>query len=93
MGELDWERLALTQEQVDQYNLPVIEKHDRRYNDGRPHQAVETEALSQTIIVKIVRDRLEQLLPEPLATVLLLAERERVVIKKALHKLNGGLRK
>src|SRR4029453_8466274 len=70
VGLLAWERLALTQEQVDQYDLPVIEKHDWRYNDGRPHQAVETEALSQTIIVSIVRDRLKQLLPEPLATVL-----------------------
>ena len=28
-GELDWERLALTREQVDQYALPSITKRDR----------------------------------------------------------------
>src|SRR4029453_16004209 len=69
VGELTWERLALTQAQVDQYDLPVIEKRDRRYSDGHPHEAVETEALSQSIIVEIVRDRLDQLLPEPLQSV------------------------
>ena len=75
VGELAWERLALTQEQVDRYDLPVIEKHDRRYNDDHPHEAVETEALSQTIIVEIVRNRLEQLLPEPLNRVQVRATR------------------
>jgi hypothetical protein len=29
VGALDWERLALTQAQVTQYNLPTIVKHDR----------------------------------------------------------------
>jgi hypothetical protein len=87
VGELTWERLALTREQVDQYDLPVIEKHDRRYSDGHPHEAVETEALSQKIIVEIVRDRLEELLPEPLATVQERAERQRSKIRKALQRL------
>jgi hypothetical protein len=86
-GELAWERLALTQEQVDDYGLPTIEKHDRRYKDGHPHLAVETEALSQTIIVEIVRNRLEQLLPEPLATVQIRAAAQRAVIKRALQRL------
>jgi hypothetical protein len=84
--------LALTQEQVDDYDLPKIEKRDRRYSDGRPHEAVETEALSQTVIVEIVRDRLEQLLPEPLNRVQVRAQRQRAVIQRALHKLNGGRR-
>ena len=86
-GALRWERLALTQAQVDQYDLPVIEKHDRRYRDGHPHQAVETEALSQTIIVGIVRDRLDQLLPEQLATVQERADEERAKIRRALQRL------
>jgi hypothetical protein len=68
-GELRWERLALTQAQVEYYQLPVIIKHDRRFADGGAHEAVETEALSQRIIVNIVRNRLEELLPEPLARV------------------------
>ena len=86
-GELAWERLALTQEQVDLYDLPVMSKLDRRYNDDHPHEAVETEALSQTIIVEIVRNRLEQLLPEPLGSVQLRADAQRAVIQRALQRL------
>ena len=48
-GTLRWERLALTPQQVREHDLPVIVKHDRRYKDGRPHEAVETEALRQTV--------------------------------------------
>ena len=50
-----WERLALTPQQVREHDLPVIVKHDRRYKDGRPHEAVETEALRQTVLVDILR--------------------------------------
>ena len=91
-GALRWERLALTQAQVDQYDLPVIVKRDRRYSDDHPHEAVETEALSQTTIVEIVRSRLEQLLPEPLATVLEREAQERAKIRRALHSLANGRR-
>jgi hypothetical protein len=73
-GELLWERLALTAEQVREYDLPKIIKHDHRYKDGRPHEAVETEAISQRVLIDILRTRLEQLLPEPLDRV---QERER----------------
>jgi hypothetical protein len=68
-GALRWERLALTREQVEQYSLPVIVKRDRRYKDGRPHEAVETEAISQRVLIDILRARLDALLPEPLARV------------------------
>jgi hypothetical protein len=47
VGSLKWERVALSEQQVADYELPVITKKDRRYKDGRPHQAVETEAISQ----------------------------------------------
>ena len=87
VGELAWERLALTREQVQQYDLPLIEKHDRRYHDAHPHEAVETEAIGQTIILRIVRSRLEQLLPEPLATVQVRADAQRAVIQRALQRL------
>jgi hypothetical protein len=63
-GALRWERVALTEEQVAEYNLPVIVKHDRRYKDGRPHEAVETEALRQTVLIEILRARLDELLPD-----------------------------
>jgi hypothetical protein len=56
-GALRWERIALTAEQVERYDLPKIIKRDRRYKDGHPHEAVETEALRQTVVVEILRGR------------------------------------
>jgi hypothetical protein len=63
--DLDWERLALTEAQVRDpvLNLRVIDKYDRRTKTTDP--SVETEALSQQVIVQIVRDRLTALLPQP----------------------------
>lgn len=69
-----WERLALTAEQVASRNLPTITKNDARYTNGRPHEAVETEALGQAAIQELVNSRLDELLPEPLDNV---QERER----------------
>jgi hypothetical protein len=66
VGELDWERLALTPSQVNQYRLASIPKLDRRYSPPRPGVAYETEALSQTIIQNLLIERLDDLLPEPL---------------------------
>jgi hypothetical protein len=85
VGELQWERLALTEEQVLSYTLPRIIKYDRRYKDGAPHEAVETEALSQRIIIEILRKRLDELLPEPLINVQERAEHERIVVKERLE--------
>ena len=67
VGSLKWERLALTREQINTCDLPVITKNDHRYRDSRPHEAVETEAISQRILIEILRGRLDVLLPEPLA--------------------------
>jgi hypothetical protein len=65
---LQWERLAITQEQVRQHRLPTVMKMDRRYKPPRRHPAVETEALSQALIVQIVEDWLKRLLPKPPAS-------------------------
>jgi hypothetical protein len=81
-----WERVALTKEQVEEHDLPRIIKRDKRYLDGRPHEAVETEALSQVVLMDILRGRLAALLPEPLDRVL---ERERRQ-RRSLPKLLGG---
>jgi hypothetical protein len=85
-GPLDWERLALTHEQVEQYNLPVIVKHDRRYLDGHPHEAVETEAISQRVLIDILRARLDALLPEPLSRVHEREARQRRQIERLLRR-------
>jgi hypothetical protein len=80
--ELDWRRVALTRQQVDLYNLPIIQKTDRRFNDGGVHDAVETEALSQALIVQILHDELESMLPEPLETVLEREDHQRALIRQ-----------
>jgi hypothetical protein len=69
VGSLTWERVALSEQQVADYELPVITKKDRRYKDGRPHEAVETEAISQRVLIEILRARLAHLLREPLQRV------------------------
>ena len=83
-GKLDWERLALTKDQVREYKLPVIVKKDKRFKNRRfqrvwtkgpplkpgEHEAVETEAISQRVLIDILRARLDRLLlPEPLMRV------------------------
>jgi len=85
VGKLRWERLALTEKQVKKYELPVIEKNDSRYKGGRGrHPAVETEALSQSIIVQNLRDKLDLLRPEPLEE---RAEAEHAAIERLLRRL------
>jgi hypothetical protein len=87
VGELDWQRLALTREQVDQHNLPIIIKRDKRFKDGGgEHEAVETEALSQTLIVDIVRTWLDELLPQPLERVLVRERRERARLRRLVER-------
>jgi hypothetical protein len=87
IGELDWRRLALTREQVEQYSLEPITKTDKRFiNGGGVHEAVETEALSQTLIVNIVRTWLDQLLPRPLETVLVRERHERARLRRLIER-------
>jgi len=85
-GKLRWERVALTEEQVNEYDLPVITKRDCRYKDGKPHEAVETEALRQTVLMDILRARLDELIPEPLTRV---QERERRQRRRIAAILRG----
>jgi len=78
-----WERIALTQEQVDEFDLPVISKPDRRYRPVQYFDAVEAEALGQGRIVKLVTARLDELMPEPIEDVLEReAEEQRIVVEQ-----------
>jgi hypothetical protein len=88
VGELDWERIALTEAQVEEHELGHlrISKPDKRYKPVRHHYAVETEALSQSVIVDIVRSALEERLPEPLTDVHERAEAERVEVLAVLGR-------
>jgi hypothetical protein len=84
--DLDWERLALTEAQVRDpvLNLAVIDKYDRRTKTTHP--SVETEALSQQVIVDIVRNRLEALLPRSLASVQEREDAERERLRRWLRR-------
>ena len=84
--ERDWERVALTEEQVIEHELPRITKVDNRYKPPLGFEAVETEALSQREIVAAVVARLDDLLPEPLGNVL---ERERAQRAAVAEQLRG----
>jgi hypothetical protein len=86
---LAWERLALTGAQADAYDLRrlAIVKRDGRYKDGRPHEAIETEALSQPVLTGILTARLDKLMPEPLAGVLARERAEREAVRELL---DGG---
>jgi hypothetical protein len=81
-----WQRVALTPDQVVEHALPSVVKRDRRYDDGHEHEAWETEALGQSLIVTLLRDHLDALLPEPLADVL---ERERIERVDVARILDG----
>lgn len=60
--KLDWERVAVTEEQIKKFKLPVIMKYDARTKSKHP--AVETEALGQARIVELLRERLAEMMPK-----------------------------
>jgi hypothetical protein len=85
-----WSRVALTREQVNRNprlrNL-VIDKIDRRYKPPRHYQAIECEAVGQVALERMLRARLDALLPEPLADVLLREEKQRAKVQRALARI------
>jgi hypothetical protein len=86
-----WERLAITPEQVRRHRLPKIVKVDKRFKGRRGrHEAVETEALSQALIVEIVERWLKSLLPQPLEPLLQREERERKRLRRLVTKTKSG---
>lgn len=86
-----WSRIALTSDQVNgsaRLKSLIIEKTDRRYLGGKTYQAVECEALGQTEIVRIVRDRLDERLSDldmSLAAVRAEEDRQRARLRKLLR--------
>ena len=96
---IPWERVALTDDQVAQLRAereaaglddPMIRKADNRYKPPRYFDAVETEALGQARIVEIVRDRLDELIPEPIDSVLERQRQQRETVADRLRELDAG---
>ena len=97
-----WERVAITPQQVVEVNAQrareglgdaTIMKTDMRHRDpvtgrkGVAFPAVETEVLGQARIVEILRTRLDELMPEPLADVRVREERQRAEVAEQLRRL------
>jgi len=82
---IEWVRLGITQQQVDDADPPItpIWKVDGR--DGQGRWAVEVESFGQAALAALVRDHLDQLLPEPLADVLVREQREREELAAVLR--------
>jgi len=88
-----WMRVALTSEQVrrnPRLRRLAIDKLDRRYKPPRPYKAIECEAVGQVALERMLRDRLDQLLPEPLADVQVREQRQRNKVRTTLAKLARG---
>jgi hypothetical protein len=83
-GAREWKRIALTQAQADEHALEPIAKLDKRYVPARSSWAIEVEALGQGVVTRLVRDALDQLLPQPLDQVLVREKAERVEIRQRL---------
>lgn len=87
---LDWERLALTDEQLDAHDLRRLTIMKRDGRTGDVHPAVEAEALGQSLIRTLVQQRLNALLPEPIQGVLERQRRQRERMRAALARAQGG---
>ena len=86
-----WARLAITDDQAQELRrrgVPPIHKTDRRYRDGNPHEAFECEALGQREIERIVRDRLDALLPEPIEDIVQRERQQRAAVRRLLGEVS-----
>jgi hypothetical protein len=82
---LDWTRVAITRAQVEEHGFEAKTKRDHRYKDGRAHDAVETEALGQTEIMRLLTVALEERVSEPLAVVRGREQQQRVQVRESLN--------
>jgi hypothetical protein len=87
--EIDWTRVAITPEQIEAEGLAdkYALKKDKRYSPAREFRAWETEALGQGLVRQLVRDALDELLPEPLEDVRQREAKQRERVSEALEDL------
>lgn len=85
--DIDWRRIAITEEQISERGLTPIWKVDNRYNDKTPRPAWEAEALGQGTIQQLVREALDQLLPTSLSDVQEREEQEEARLQALIDSL------
>jgi len=86
----EWTKIALTKEQVNRrptLKRLTISKLDHRNKPPKRYEAIECEALGQGVLVRLIRDCLDKLLPEPLDDVLEREEEQRKTVAAMLTKL------
>ena len=89
-----WERIALTQAQVNRslrLKRLAITKLDNRYKPPKRYQAIECEAMKQIELIKLVRKWLDAQLPKPLARVLVREEQQRDKVRALIETWEGEL--
>ena len=87
--ECAWERIALTEKQVNaskRLRESAITKLDNRNKPAKRYEAVECEAIGQSTLVKLARRWLEKQLPEPLEDVLAREEEQREEVAALLEE-------
>lgn len=84
---LEWERIAITPEQIEDRGLEPRVKEDGRYKPPKVLEAWECEELGQSTVVALVQGAFDRLLVEPLADVLEREEQERDVWVARLQEL------
>ena len=75
-------------EQTAERGLTPVWKLDSRFHPARQREAWEAEALGQSTIVRLVRNALDGLLPEPLDDVLEREAEQRVRVAELLDGLD-----
>src|SRR5215203_3015828 len=88
-GLYDWTRVATTREQIGERRLVEIDKPDHRFKPVRYFKAVETEALGQSEIQRILTEEIEERLPQPVAEIREREREQRVQVREALKHLYG----
>jgi hypothetical protein len=83
-GDGRWRRLGMTEALAHAHGITPIWKVDGR--DKRGREAIEVESLGQAGVVALVRDALDELLPEPLDRVLERERRQRRAVAEALNR-------
>lgn len=89
--EDSWQKIALTKKQVNASKVLrelVIEKFDGRYKPAKRYEAVECEAIKQTVLIKLVRKWLDARLPEPIERVQVRETEQRARVEQTLDEMD-----
>ncbi len=84
-GQLDWRKVAITDEHVETGDYPIMRKRDHRFKEVTYFDAVEAEALGQAAIQRILKENLDALCPTQRSEVRSEEERQRVLVHEAVE--------